>query len=66
MNPPAATPRLDGLRYLKVQPIEPFQAIVVDTNAFDVLEDLDNVINGLRRGLNGGEEGRVVRKHAPW
>jgi hypothetical protein len=57
---------LDGLGHLKIEPVEPFQAIGVDTSGIDGVEDLENVVNGLRGGLDGGEEGGVVGKHASW
>ena len=44
-EPTGGDARLDGLRHLKIQPVEPFQAIYVDTSAVDGLEDLENVLN---------------------
>ena len=58
-------PRFDGLRHLQIQPVEPLQAIGVDTSGVDGLENLENVRNRLRNGLNSGEERSVVRKHGP-
>jgi len=48
---------LDDLRYLKVQPVEPFQAVVVDASRVERLERLENVRDRLRNGLNGGQVG---------
>ena len=55
--------RLDGLRHLQVQPIEPFQAISVGTSGADAPQSLKNVRNRLRSGLDGGEQRSVVREH---
>ena len=56
--------RLDGLRHLQAQLVEPFQAIRVDTGGADGLESLENVRNRLRSGLDSGKQRSVVRKHA--
>ena len=59
-------PRFRSLRHLQVQPVEPFQAIPVYTSGVDGPENLENIRDGLRGGLNSSEERRVIGKHGPW
>ena len=58
--------RSDGLGHLKIKLVEPLQAILVDASLVDGLEDLKNVIDGMRSGLNRSKKRRVVGKHVPW
>ena len=57
--------RFDSLRNLQIQPVEPFQAIPVDTSGVDGPEGLENVRDRLGSGLHSGEQRSVVGKHGP-
>ena len=65
-EPTTCDPCFDRLRNLQIQPVEPFQAVCVDTNGADGLKSLDNVRDRLRSGLDSCQQRSVVRKHAPF